>query len=121
MDLRPVFREFENDDYLVETAQRLKEQGTNSDEMYVLSHDSDRTERVANEAGLNTLGSTEIGIRATLQNLFMKKGDELRNDLEQIGFTRTEAEDLEERLDKGKIFLIVETKPKPQQDSYLYV
>jgi hypothetical protein len=118
MDLRPVFREFENDEYLVAEAQRLKDQGTNPDEMYVLAHDTDRTKRVANEAGLSTLGVTEVGIRATLQNLFMKKGDELRNDLEQIGFTRTEAEELEERLDDGKIFLIVETRP--EHNSYLY-
>ncbi|MCH5583427.1 general stress protein [Shimazuella sp. AN120528] len=118
MDLRPVFREFDNDDYLVAEAQRLKDQGTRSDEMYVLAHDTDRTKRVANEAGLNTLGVTEIGIRATLQNLFMKKGDELRNDLQEIGLTWSEAEELEERLDDGKIFLIVETRP--EHDSYLY-
>jgi hypothetical protein len=118
MDLRPVFKEFDNDDYLVVEAQRLKNRGTNSDEMYVLAHDTNRTKRVAGEAGLNTLGITEIGIRATLQNLFMKKGDELRNDLEQIGFTKLEAEKLEERLDQGKIFLIVEAST--QRDSYIY-
>src|SRR5690349_19605492 len=118
MDLRPVFREFENDDYLIAEAQRLKDRGTSPDEMYVLAHDTDRTKRVANEAGLNTLGVTEVGIRATLQNLFMKKGDELRNDLEQIGFTRIEAEELEERLDQGRIFLIVDTKVG--QDTNLY-
>jgi hypothetical protein len=118
MDLRPVFREFENDEYLVVEAQRLKSQGTSSDEMYVLAHDTDRTKRVANEAGLSTLGVTEVGIKATLQNLFMKKGDELRNELEEIGFTRTEAEQMEERLDDGKIFLIVETRP--EHNSYLY-
>ncbi len=42
----------------------------------------------------------------------MKKGDEQRNELEQIGFTRLEAENIEERLDRGKIFLIVETRAK---------
>jgi hypothetical protein len=118
MDLRPVFREFENDEYLVAEAQRLKDRGTRPDEMYVLAHDTDRTERVANEAGLNTIGVPEIGIRATLQNLFMKKGDELRNELEHIGFTRIEAEELEKRLDQGRIFLIVETKA--DQNTNLY-
>ena len=118
MDLRPVFREFENDEYLVAEAQRLRDRGTKPDEMYVLAHDTDRTKRVANEAGLNTLGVTEVGVRATLQNLFMKKGDELRNDLEHIGFTRMEAEELEERLDQGRIFLIVETKAEQDIDLY---
>ncbi len=69
MDLRPVFREFENDEYLVVEAQNLKNHGTSSEEMYILAHDSDRSKRVADQAGLNTLGIEEVGVQATLLNL----------------------------------------------------
>ena len=35
------------------------------------------------------------------------QGDELRNKLQEIGFSENEASELEEKLDHGKILLVI--------------
>ena len=42
-----------------------------------------------------------------MKGTFTKKGDKLRNQLESIGFSESEAEDYEAEMDKGTVFLIV--------------
>jgi hypothetical protein len=39
--------------------------------------------------------------------MFSKKGDELRNKLQEIGLSQEEAHEYEDELDEGKILLIV--------------
>ncbi|MBD1372608.1 general stress protein [Hazenella sp. IB182357] len=106
--IKPKLQEFTNEDQLVVEAEKLLNMGHEGEAMYVLSHDDDRSKRVAKRAGVSTIGFSEVGISTATENLFHKKGDEIRNNLNELGFSQAEAESLEERLDQGKIFLMIE-------------
>lgn len=76
------------------------------DNLYVMSHDADRTDRVADNVDANKVGMNEEGIGTYVGNIFNKKGDELRNKFKELGFSQSEADNLEEKLDHGTILLL---------------
>ncbi|AZB40962.1 general stress protein [Bacillus sp. FJAT-42376] len=105
--MKPVVKEYTNDETLKNDILELKGQGVDPKDLYVLSHDDERTKRVAHNADANTIGLAEMGLGSAVGNMFSKKGDELRAKLQDVGFSETEAEAYEEKLDQGKILLIV--------------
>ncbi|WP_027964145.1 general stress protein [Halalkalibacillus halophilus] len=105
--MMPFIREYSNDEQLVSDVKKLKDNGVSSENVYVLSHDDDRTKRIANNAEANTIGFSEQDFKSAVGNMFAKKGDELRSKLEEIGFSEAEAENYEEDMDEGKVLLIV--------------
>lgn len=105
--MKPFIREYDNDLKVKDDVMELKAQGVMPKDIYVLSHDDERTNRVADNAGANTIGLNEIGLGEAVGNLFSKKGDELRSKLTEVGFSDLEAEAYEEKMDQGKILLIV--------------
>ena len=101
----PFVKEYMNDQELAKDVQKLRDNGVNKDNVYVLSHDDDRKNRVADNADASTISqdfSDAVG------NMFNKKGDELRSKLEEVGFSEAEATNYEKEMDKGKILLIVD-------------
>ncbi|ASN04412.1 general stress protein [Virgibacillus necropolis] len=104
--MKPVVKEFQDDTQLMSEVKILSAQGVEKDDLYVISHDSDRTDRVADKVEANKVGINEEGIGNAVGNIFRKKGDELRVKFEELGFTQDEANELEEKLDHGKILLI---------------
>ncbi|MGW8264066.1 general stress protein, partial [Bacillus sp. LR--39] len=80
--------------------------------VYVLAHDDDRTERLADNTNANTIGAKETGFKHAVGNIFNKKGDELRNKIHEIGFSEDEAAQFEKRLDEGKVLLFVTDNEK---------
>ncbi|SHE53313.1 Heat induced stress protein YflT [Seinonella peptonophila] len=111
---RPLLQEFSKDEHLISEVHRLKSQGVKQEDLYILTHDHDRTSRIAEKADVNTIGISETGVGTAIQNLFRKKGDALRNEMIEMGFDSTEVEVLEDHLDKGRILLIVDTTPYSQ-------
>ncbi|MFC4076652.1 general stress protein [Salinithrix halophila] len=105
--MKPIVKEFRNDEKLVATVKDLEAHGINYKDIYILSHDEERTKRVADKADANTVGIQEMGLGTSVGNLFNKKGAELRNKLEELGFSELEADHYEERLDQGVILLMV--------------
>lgn len=105
--LKPLVKEFQDDIELVQEVEQLSKQGVDKDRLYVLSHDDDRTKRIADKVNAQEIGIEETGLKVAVENMFSKKGDELRAKLEEIGFSQQEAESLEEKLDHGKILLLV--------------
>jgi Heat induced stress protein YflT len=105
--MKPYLREYANDEKLQEDIQLLSTKGVSKNNIYVLSHDDDRTKRVSSKVDANTIGLSEMDAKSAVGSLFSKQGDELRAKLQDIGFSQEEAEDFEEDLDEGKIFLIV--------------
>lgn len=105
--MRPYIEEFNNEDKLEKTVEMLKSNGVQSTDLYVLTHDDDRTERLSDKANANVIGMKETGLNTAVENFFRKKGDELRSQLYEMGFSETEAKVFEEKLDKGKALLIV--------------
>ncbi|MGP4071746.1 general stress protein [Piscibacillus sp. B03] len=106
----PFVKEYTNDEQLVNDVQKLKKNGIDNTEMYVLSHDDDRTERIASNARANTIGFSEQDMKNFLNNMFNKKGDELRTKLQEMGLSEDEAEEYEEDMDEGKVLLIVNSQ-----------
>lgn len=101
--MKPVVKEFQDDVKLMKEVQRQAANGVSKDNLYVVSHDDDRTDRVAGKVEANEpdeLGEL-VGAR------YNKKGDELRKIFQEFGFTSDEAGDLEEKLDHGTIFLLI--------------
>jgi hypothetical protein len=107
MNMKPTVKEFYNDKELISEVEMLASKGIDKKNLYVLSHDDDRTERVADNANANEIGIKEVGLDTVVGNVFMKKGDELRTQMQEFGFTQHEAELYEDKLDDGKILLIV--------------
>ncbi|UJL47765.1 general stress protein [Virgibacillus sp. NKC19-16] len=105
--MKPFIKGYFNDEHLKTDVSILKDKGIDKDDVYILSHDDDRTDRVAGGADANTIGLSEMDFKEAVGNMFNSKGDELRTKLEEMGFTQAEAENHEEEMDEGKIFLIV--------------
>lgn len=105
--MKPTYKEFQNDEQVVGAVQELKAQGVHENDIYVITHDDERTKRVADNADANTVGVGDVGLDTYVKNVFRSKGDELRAQFEELGFTSGEAEQLEEKLDHGKVILVV--------------
>ncbi|MBD1379729.1 general stress protein [Metabacillus arenae] len=105
--MKPVVKEYQNEDLLKNDVNDLQARGVSPEDIYVLSHDDERTNRVADVSNASTIGLNEMGLDTAVGNLFMKKGDELRNKIQEVGFSSQEAEVYEEKLDEGKILLFV--------------
>lgn len=100
-------KEFQDDMNLIEEVNVQSSKGVSRDDMYVVSHDDDRTNRIADKVNVNEIGVKEEGLKVAIENIFNKKGDELRNKFQEIGFSEKEASELEEKLDHGKILLVI--------------
>lgn len=113
--LKPFIREYTNDEQLQKDIMALKNHNVDPDNVYVLSHDDDRTERIAKNAGANTIGLKEMNLGSAMGNMFKKKGDELRTKLKEIGFSQEEASNYEKDMDEGKVLLIVTNEESPER------
>ena len=105
--LTPFLKEYTNDEKLQNDVSILKDKGIDKKDVYILSHDDDRTDRITDNAGANEIGLKEMDFSDAVGNLFNKKGDELRTKLQEIGFSKEEAEKFEADMDEGKVLLIV--------------
>ena len=108
--MKPVVKEFKDDVSLKEEVKSLAAKGVSKENLYVMSHDDDRTDRVADSVDASKVGIEEQSLETSVKNVFRKKGDELRAKFEELGFNKQEAEALEEKLDHGTI-LLVNTNP----------
>jgi predicted deacylase len=84
----------------------LHRQGYTEKEIYVLAHERDRTEHLADATDANKVGLAEEGMFETIANLFRTRGDALRNKIESMGFDQHEASIYESELDNGKVLVM---------------
>ena len=94
----------------VEEVKQLKTTGYAYEDIFVLAHNQDRTDRIANTANADEIGIKDEGIFNAVANLFRSRGDELRAKIESLGFTEAEAEFYEKELDLGKVLVIARNK-----------
>lgn len=96
-------KSYTNDEMLEKDVNKLKDNNISSNNIFILSHDDDRTARIVK----NTEAS---GIDYNKQDIggdFEKPGDELREKLRELGVADADAHEYEEDMDEGKVFLIV--------------
>jgi len=84
----------------------LHRQGYTEKEIYLLAHDGERTDLLADAAFANKVGIAEEGMIDTVANLFRNRGDALRSKIESMGFNSYEASLYEAELDKGRILVM---------------
>ncbi|WP_298788605.1 general stress protein [uncultured Marinococcus sp.] len=111
--MKPYVREYTNDEQIQHDVQTLANKGIDRNDMYVMSHDDDRTNRIAGSVHANEPTDDELNVDSA--NRFSKKGDELRYKLQELGFSSQEAEDLEDELDEGKVLLMVQGDRNPDE------
>ncbi|HFK1517548.1 TPA: general stress protein [Bacillus cereus] len=104
---KPVVHEYENEQEVVMKVKELEMQGIHQDDIYVLTHEKHLTKKIADDTNTNTIGLKEQGLGTSIINFFSKKGDELRNQMEEMGLSKEEANLYEEKLDQGRILLLV--------------
>lgn len=96
----------ENGLQAVEVVKELRTTGYLTDHIFVLAHDEDRTERIAETSNTNEIGIKEEGLFDSIANLFRSRGDELRSKIVSLGFSESEAAFYEKQLDLGKVLVI---------------
>jgi hypothetical protein len=86
--------------------QQLIDEGYVKESLYVLAHDSDRTDHLVEHTKANPIGIIEEGVITALANLFRSRGDELRAKLRSMGVSKEQSELLETEMDYGKIVIL---------------
>lgn len=105
--MAPFIKEYSDDEEIQKGIKALKSNNISEQNIYVICHDDDRTKRIVENAGANTIGMSEQGFGDAVKTTFEKQGDEIRNKLQNVGFSKDEASKYEAEMDKGAVFLIV--------------
>lgn len=113
---KPVVHEYDNEHEVVMKVKELELQGIHQDDIYVLTHEKHLTKKIADDTNTNTIGVKEQGLGTSIINFFSKKGDELRNQMEEMGLSKEEANLYEEKLDQGRILLLVTAETPTASD-----
>ncbi|MGE1032955.1 general stress protein, partial [Bacillus sp. GKis3/1] len=113
---KPVIHEYDNEHEVVMKVKELELQGIHQDDIYVLTHEKHLTKKIADDTNTNTIGVKEQGLGTSIINFFSKKGDELRNQMEEMGLSKEEANLYEEKLDQGRILLLVTAETPTASD-----
>ncbi|KAB2333128.1 general stress protein [Cytobacillus depressus] len=108
MNTRLIVRECDNAVQVLNEVKAFESSGVQSDDMYVLAHEKGRTNEIASQLGVNTIGLKEEGIGTALKSFFESTGNTLRNKMQEMGLSKEEADVYEMKLDRGKILLFVE-------------
>ncbi|MFX3674975.1 MAG: general stress protein [Paenisporosarcina sp.] len=102
-----TYKEYLTDDEAIRGVQQIKSKGIHEDDIYVFTHENSRKHDIAEKAHANIVGLPEQGLGTSLANVFRKKGDELRAQFKELGFSKSESEKLEEKLDEQKVVVVV--------------
>lgn len=84
----------------------FQREGYSRDNIFVLTHDKSRTNRIADNTDAELIGIAEEGLGTAIANIFRSTGDELRAKMRSLGIAKLDAERLEQEMDKDKILVI---------------
>ncbi|WP_018924516.1 general stress protein [Salsuginibacillus kocurii] len=104
------YQEFYHDDDVIAKVKELKEHGVNEEDIFILSHDPERTEALAVNAQANHMFEGQQPFWTTFKNIFRNRRDELQGKLETLGFDGGEADQLEEKLNEGNVLIVISDK-----------
>lgn len=96
-------------DSIVEVKYQVAEfqrEGYADENIFILTHDKDRTSRIADNTDTATIGVSEEGFGTAIANIFRSTGDELRAKMRSLGISREDAEKLEAQMDRDKVLVI---------------
>ena len=110
--MKPKYKLFHNDESLSQSITKLRKDGVRDEDIFILSHDNDHVRRTRKDTDANKIGISETGTGTAVKNIFRGKGDKLRTKMSVVRNEPVQPDDLEEELDKGKTWLIVENQEK---------
>ena len=84
----------------------FQNEGYPDDNIFILTHDKDRTSRIADKTDATTIGIAEEGFGTAIANIFRSTGDELRAKMRSLGIAKYDAERLESEMDRDKVLVI---------------
>ncbi|URN95009.1 MAG: general stress protein [Candidatus Pristimantibacillus lignocellulolyticus] len=84
----------------------FQREGYLNDNIFVLTHDKDRTSRIVEKTDATTIGMAEEGFGTTIANMFRSTGDELRAKMRSLGISKADSERLETEMDRDKVLVI---------------
>ncbi|WP_066186018.1 MULTISPECIES: general stress protein [Gracilibacillus] len=99
----PFVKIYTNDETLEGDINTLVSNQIASEDIFVLSHDDDRTARIVKHSDASGVDYNKQDIGQA----FEKQGDELREKLRELGIEEEDAQEYEADMDEGKVFLIV--------------
>ena len=85
---------------------QFQHEGYSKDHIFVLTHDKDRTSRIADNTDATTIGVAVEGLGTAIANIFRSTGDELRAKMRSLGISKYDAERLEHEMDQDKVLVI---------------
>lgn len=85
---------------------QLIQEGFTKDEVYLLAHDSDRSQHLTEGTDTSSIGASEQGVFDSMANVFRTRVDELRAKMKSLKLSEMEAEKLEKELDDGRVVVI---------------
>lgn len=97
---------------------KFQSEGYSKDNIYVLTHDKDRTKRIVDHTDAENIGVAEEGFGTAIANIFRSTGDELRAKMRSLGISKTDAERLERDMDRDKILVIAWSGTEYTGDDY---
>ncbi|WP_424767415.1 general stress protein [Paenibacillus sp. sgz302251] len=89
-----------------EQVYKFRNDGYGDERIFVLTHDKDRTKRIADNTDAKKIGVVEEGLGTAIANIFRSNGDELRAKMRSLGISKQDAERLEREMDQDKILVI---------------
>ena len=89
-----------------EQINQFQREGYIKDHIFVLTHDKDRTSRIADNTDATTIGLAEEGLGTAIANIFRSTGDELRAKMRSLGISKYDSERLENEMDQDKVLVI---------------
>jgi hypothetical protein len=89
-----------------EQVYKFQTEGYAKDQIFVLTHDKDRTKRLAENTDAERIGIAEEGLGTAIANVFRSTGDELRAKMRSMGISEQDAERLEREMDQDRILVI---------------
>ncbi|MEF2246769.1 MULTISPECIES: general stress protein [unclassified Paenibacillus] len=84
----------------------FQNEGYPDDNIFILTHDKDRTSRIVDKTDASKIGVAEEGFGTAIANIFRSTGDELRAKMRSLGISKYDAERLESEMDRDKVLVI---------------
>lgn len=84
----------------------FQREGYTSENIFVLTHDQDRTSRIVKKTDASAIGIAEEGVGTAIANMFRSTGDELRAKMRSLGISPYDAQRLESEMDHDKVLVI---------------
>lgn len=106
------YREYKQDDEAIRDIEHLKTEGVLPGDIYIFTDNAKRTNDLVKMASAKKVGMSETGVSTAISNLFNSKESVFISQFEELGFSRAEAEFLEQSVEDHKVVVAIKNMPE---------